>query len=343
MQSNQRGADVPAATGTPVSEGEFGCRGLESDATGDILGGMRQIGTLTTEPHARRLVDFLLTSHIKSQADPADNGWAIWVYDEDRIADAQAILARFSAAPDAPEFAEAQRAAAKLRSSEAARERAVRKQVVDVRTRWSASRVAGRPLTILLIVASVAVSMVTRFGEEDEEGSLMQHLTFVSYSYVDAMHILPGSDLRKGELWRLVTPIFLHFNLMHIAFNSISMLSVGSVIEMRWGTRRLLALTVLIAVFSNSAQYFMKGPQFGGLSGVVFGLFGYLWMKSRFDPSSGIQLSAQSVTWMLFFLALCMTGALGSIANAAHLVGLLTGVVLGYAPVGWRRLTRRSA
>ena len=45
-------------------------------------------------------------------------------------------------------------------------------------------------------------------------------------------------------------------------------------------------LVLVIAALSNLGQYFVSGPNFCGISGVVYGLFGYIWMKGRFDPAS---------------------------------------------------------
>jgi GlpG protein len=97
----------------------------------------------------------------------------------------------------------------------------------------------------------------------------------------------------------------------------------------------------LIALLSNLAQYAYSGTGFGGMSGVDFGLFGYAWMKSEFDPEAGILMPQSSVAMMLFWLILCMTGLAGPIANAAHFVGLIVGILLGYGPVLRRRLLGR--
>ena len=75
---------------------------------------------------------------------------------------------------------------------------------------------------------------------------------------------------------------------------------------------------------------------FGGMSGVLFGLFGYAWMRGRYDPGSGLTLHPSSVNYMLFWMLLCMTGLIGSIANTAHVVGLLIGMLCGIAPY-WRK------
>ena len=78
-------------------------------------------------------------------------------------------------------------------------------------------------------------------------------------------------------------------------------------------------------------------PFFGGMSGVVYGLFGYAWMKSTFDPQAGFRLSQITVIILMAWLVLCMTSAVGSVANVAHVVGLVVGAAFGYLPILWRQ------
>jgi GlpG protein len=81
--------------------------------------------------------------------------------------------------------------------------------------------------------------------------------------------------------------------------------------------------------------------QFGGMSGVGYGLFGYLWIKSRFDPHSNVFLPPNTVGLFLIWFALCWSGLLGPIANWAHTVGMVSGTTIGYVPVGWQKMMRR--
>jgi GlpG protein len=80
---------------------------------------------------------------------------------------------------------------------------------------------------------------------------------------------------------------------------------------------------------------------FGGMSGVVFALFGYAWIKGKYEPHLGIGMAPQTVTFMLFWLVLCTTGLVGPIANVAHFGGLIGGVLFAYVPYALRRLRRR--
>jgi GlpG protein len=74
---------------------------------------------------------------------------------------------------------------------------------------------------------------------------------------------------------------------------------------------------------------------------VLYGLFGYAWMKSRYEPSVGIYLPRDVVVIMIAWLFLCMTGRVGPIANAAHVAGFVVGIVVGIAPFLWRKIFRR--
>jgi GlpG protein len=130
-------------------------------------------------------------------------------------------------------------------------------------------------------------------------------------------------------LWRLVTPVFLHFGVLHILFNMMWLRNLGGAIEFVRGTRRFLLLFLLLAVISNVAQLLWSGPRFGGMSGVVFGLIGYVWMKGRTQPHLGLGLTSDQIVYSVLWLVLCMGGAMGNIANAAHLAGFIAGILVG--------------
>ena len=74
------------------------------------------------------------------------------------------------------------------------------------------------------------------------------------------------------------------------------------------------------------------------MSGVVYGLFGYVWIRGRIATYEPLRLHPQTTVIMLAWLVLCMTGVIGPIANTAHLAGLLCGVIVAYTPVLLRRL-----
>jgi GlpG protein len=307
---------------------------------------MRQIGTVETERHARRLADYLLTQGIKSHVEPDEGGWSLWVLHEDQVADGRSMFDRFHCDAEAAELIAAARTADQLRSEAIAREKQAQRNMVDVRSQWANPRVSGRPLSMLLIAVCVLVGLLSNFGESRDDDGLVQKLSFAHYwvrgRYLEHYSAFgPASDIRSGEVWRVVTPIFLHFGPLHLLFNMLWLHSLGGAIEMRRGSVRFGLLILFLAAVSNTAQYWWNGPTFGGMSGVVFGLFGYVWIKSSYDPGAGLYIDRGNVIMMLFWLGLCMTGLIGRIANAAHLVGLLGGVAVAFAPLALRRFRGR--
>ena len=102
-------------------------------------------------------------------------------------------------------------------------------------------------------------------------------------------------------------------------------------IEARQGHWRLFLLVFGIEAATVIAQYFASGPFFGGMSGVVYGLAGFVWIRGKFDRASGLFLDSRSVTILLVWLALCYMPWMGmNIANTSHLVGLLLGMAWGW-------------
>jgi GlpG protein len=101
-------------------------------------------------------------------------------------------------------------------------------------------------------------------------------------------------------------------------------------IEARQGSIQLALLFLVFAALSDFGQYYVSGPVFGGMSGVVYGLLGYVWIRGKMDPGSGLFLHPSTVNMMLIWLVVCFSGFLGPVANTAHVVGLASGVAWGF-------------
>ncbi|MDE0309087.1 MAG: rhomboid family intramembrane serine protease [Acidiferrobacterales bacterium] len=187
------------------------------------------------------------------------------------------------------------------------------------------------PVTLGLIATSLFLTLLTNFGSNWPMLSTM--LISTTLTGLDAT-----SEL---ELWRLVTPAFIHFNIYHLVFNLLWVLIMGRAIERIEGSLFMVLFFLASAILSNLAEFMMSGPVFGGMSGVVYALFGYIWMQSKFNPVMyrGVFPPA-IIPFMLIWFAICWTGLLGDIANFAHTAGLLIGVVWGR--IGPPKAARRA-
>ncbi len=180
-------------------------------------------------------------------------------------------------------------------------------------------------LTYSLIGICVFVGLYSRFGAQfDALGPLL--IT----NYLNAG--LP--EIVQGQVWRLVTPIFIHFGLLHVGLNMLWLWQLGSLIEHIRGAPLFAALVFISAIASNLSEFYVSGPVFGGMSGVIFALLGYLWMQGKFNPSFGVQLNPTLITMVMIWFVVCWSGVLElagiHIANTAHTVGLLSGALWGF-------------
>ncbi|MEH6529061.1 MAG: rhomboid family intramembrane serine protease [Porticoccus sp.] len=190
------------------------------------------------------------------------------------------------------------------------------------------------PVIATLLLLSMVGTAIVEWGFP-----LIHWFTFQDLSIVGDSIQFDTADnaMANGEYWRLVTPIFLHFGVFHIAFNGLWLWELGRRIEPLTGSLQMTVSVLLMAIASNLGQYLWSGPSlFGGMSGVVYGLLGYIWIRHKIAPRPILAIPKGLLGLMLFWLFLCMSGFIdlfmtGSIANAAHAIGLVTGMLLG----GW--------
>ena len=301
---------------------------------------MRQVGTLGNEQHARRFEDYLLTKGIHSRIERENGQWIVWIHEEDQVPTARDEFAKFREQPDDAAYTAVSQRAATLRKADERKTKEVRRKVVDVRERWNRPFGSRCPVTSVLLLGAAIVAFLTGFGQTGED--VVAELLIAERVRLDGASSLADlREIQSGEIWRLVTPIFLHFTLLHFAFNMFMLFQFGGMIETMRGPLRFALMVLAMAVVSNLAQYLARGPAFGGMSGVVYGLFGYAWMKSRFDPAAGILVPPSTVLILMVWFFLGVFNLIGGIANFAHGGGLVTGMVMGYAPKLWRDLSRK--
>ncbi|MFH1302347.1 MAG: rhomboid family intramembrane serine protease, partial [Planctomycetota bacterium] len=285
---------------------------------------MRKIGSFPSEQQAKRFVDYMLTQGISINVEPAIDLWTIWVYDEDQVDQSKTALDEFLANPEADKYQGVTRQAEAIREEKIKKAVEASRKQVNVRDTWNQPFTSRCPVTSFLIGISIVVFL---FMQSDEYNvKVREALSICSFQVSGNMISYDRRlvEVREGEVWRLVTPIFIHFSIFHILFNCMMAYQLGGAIEMNRGSMRLALLVLVTAIPSNLAQFYwggpgfsMGGPGFGGLSGVVYGMFGYMWMKSLYDPQAGFYVPPNMVFILIGWFFLCMTGMVGPIANLA--------------------------
>ena len=140
--------------------------------------------------------------------------------------------------------------------------------------------------------------------------------------------------IKAGQWWRLVTPIFLHFGLLHLLFNSLWLLQLGPVLERAFGRSRFLLLYLASGIcgFVFSIGYrILSGARDsgigGGASGVVFGLIAAALVLGYLRRAAGSAYFREGLfKWALFGLVMSL---LPGIDLAAHLGGAVAGALCG--------------
>jgi len=347
---------------------------------------MRQLCSFDGEIQAQQFAAYLFLMGITTTIDvettseaPALSSWVVWILEEDDLVQAQEELDRFLQNPGDPCYANSVQQAGQLLKQEAEERQQIQKQQVNMQSQWKRRPASsGRPLTMTLLLVCVGVFLFSG-GGEDMEGTTMRALQFVDLpaakkralqrigiaeklSSQEALtrevqelgnirHGKPTDryyDLKAGQGWRVVTPIFIHLGVMHLLFNMIWLYQLGGVLEGRYKSASFGGLVLFTGIVGVLAQCCMPyempfdslngGVLGGGMSGVVFGLLGFAWVKTRSDPASGLVLRGNIFGFMMIWLVLGFSGILdslggGSIANWAHGGGLVAGMLMGYLSI----------
>lgn len=277
-----------------------------------------------------------------------DGAWAVWIYDEDQIDRSREELQSFQKSPDDPKYAAAAREAVRLEKEAEKKAKETRKRTVDVRDQWERPLHQRAPVTLALIGISVLVAALLTDPQSQWGRGLLSFGPALCKKPA-AMYLLVSEvgpslpEIRSGYIWRLVSPIFLHFSIVHILFNMIWMRDLGSAIEHRVGSLRFIGIVLFCAVVSVVlTSQSPEGVVFGGMSGVVYGLAGYVYVKGRCQPELGLYLPQRLLQFFMFWLIIGFLGMLGPrISNYGHLFGLLAGAAIAYLPVAFRSLSKQ--
>lgn len=306
---------------------------------------MRCLGQITERKAAEQFVAYLFVQGITTQVDPVANSmdqWEVWVRDEDRMAEAVGYLQEFVNNPTDPKYASAVKQANATIMEKVKQRNAASQNVKQIRYRSTA--VADRrvpPLTLTLIILSCIVSIFNNFGSPNPSNeigqSIQRQMGFVSYPDYKRSNEDPLVNLKRGQLWRTITPIFIHLSPLHLLMNVIGMIVLGRVSERWLGTGKYAMLVLVAAILPNMLQALAPtalggNPLFGGISGVVYALFGLVWVRSVINPTLGVYIPFVYLVMILLPLAIGFSGLVPGwrAADLCHLGGLMIGAAVAY-------------
>lgn len=170
--------------------------------------------------------------------------------------------------------------------------------------------------TLFITALCVLIYFAQQVGFEDE----------IMY----ALHY-PAYDEQNSELWRYFSHSLVHLSNLHILFNLSWFWIFGGMIERTFGTFKLLMLYLISAAISGYVQNYVSGPAFFGLSGVVYAILGYVFVRDKLNHHL-FDLPEGFFTMLLVGIALGFGSPLFGVemGNAAHISGLVVGVVWGF-------------
>lgn len=255
--------------------------------------------------------NYLISQHIASQVQDHEQEFVVYC-DESKKEEAKAIFEDFIKDPDHPRYQQAAWSNGEVTH--------IKENGPSFSSVFKAQFLQHAGIVTLSVFTVCWVVFV--LGEMGWQRDIFNSVSF----YVN----FTISDFIEAP-YRLIGPAFIHFGWMHIVFNTMWWWQLGGVIERELGKAALINLLLISAIISNVGQFLVSGPSFGGLSGVVYALFGYVWWYGWLAPEKGLTLSKPIVGILLFFMLLGFAEALPmNMANTAHLMGLVSGCALAW-------------
>ncbi len=151
-------------------------------------------------------------------------------------------------------------------------------------------------------------------------------ITFLGYDYLTPLGIKDPYWITAGQYWRLLTPLFLHADIMHLAANSFSLVIFGQVVERLFGTRKFLLVYFAAGILGNIASFAFTPARSLGASGAVLGIGGalvYIWHKNK-DALYSRRRQYLTLVFLFFFNIVYGLSNL-HIDNFAHIGGAVGG------------------
>ena len=269
---------------------------------------MKQLLVINDARLAQSLADYLSSRGMHCELTQSEVGITVWLADESCSGEAEPEVKRFLKEPYHPRYAEAswQSGTPNSRIDYSAGHHSLTAHFL----------MQAGPVTLLVMAVCTCLYVLQLIGLN----------LYASLSFHQDV-----SQLSGWQIWRFVTPAFLHFSALHLIFNLMWWWYLAGLVERQLGSSKLLTLLLVGAVIPNLLEFLLSGPDFGGLSAVVNTLVGYCWIVGRMKPDGEVKLQDGIFIFMVVWLAIGFSGLLGNnLANAAHLSGLAIGLLHGW-------------
>lgn len=276
---------------------------------------MHRLAGLNNPRQAQAFIDYMASRGIALTLAPEPEGmFAIWLKDSQHLVEAQAELNLFLANPQDRKYQAASWDVAESRTA---------KFYYSSPNLLAIIKSQAGPFSLSVMVVAIAVYGLWLFG--------FQQPVFNVFHF-------PVMDGDQWQVWRFFSHALIHFSTLHILFNCLWWWILGGQLERHSGSSKLVQVFLISALISGFAQFWLHGPNFGGLSGVVYALMGYIWWVGWLAPQRGLSIPKAYVIFMLAWLVLGFAQPFGmSVANMAHLFGLVSGCALALLDAKLRR------
>ena len=299
---------------------------------------MRQLTHFDKEAPALRFRDFILSEGIEATVNPSrEGGFNFWVHDEERVDDAQRLLELFERDSDSPEIQSKLREAQNKRKREMAEAAQIQRRVESIeRAQKDAQRRTNSagPVTLFLILGIVGFAAMALLSQGD-----------AGVQQVYAVLQASREQIESGELWRLITPVFVKHGLprpmavLSILFTAFWLRTLVTPIEWMKGSLHVLAMFIVSAAVQTIAELYAIGISVGGVLGLITTFYIYIYTRGQLDPTMPVRLRPETHFWFILWVVFTLASPSATLFIPRLIAGGLVGAIWGAAAA--RRGTRR--
>ena len=198
----------------------------------------------------------------------------------------------------------------------------------------SFARVLGTPVvwSVWLVAMNLVFFVAAFVAGLDRFVTLPSDFSPLQYVFYTGMKV--NSYIDAGQIWRLVSSMFVHLDFMHIGFNAYGLWTLGPLVEKFYGGRRFMIIYMVAGIVGAAASYMFTPVPSGGASGAIYGLVGALsvfGMKFRSELPARVSRSFTTglAPWVVLSIGIGFLDAI-PFDNGAHLGGLFSGALVAF-------------